>query len=125
MGAITKLPEIRERSVVRSSVMASAKYSCSGSFDKFANGRTTTDNGDDATLTGARTGETVAARFRTDAAVGSLKGRVHQTALPSAISASITASIRARRRPDPWYGRPGRACAARSGVNATAAPLMP
>src|SRR5262249_59520354 len=25
------------------------------------------------------------------------------TALPSAISASITASIRARRRPDPWY----------------------
>src|SRR5215468_238628 len=99
MGAITKLPEIRDRSVVRSSVIASAKYSCSGLFDKFANGRTTTDNGDDATLVGAGTGETASARFRTDAAIGSLRGRVHQTALPRAISATTVASNRARRRP--------------------------
>src|SRR5215471_11538767 len=42
--AITKLPERRERSVVRSSVMPSTKYSCSGSFDKFAKGRTTIDS---------------------------------------------------------------------------------
>src|SRR6516164_7197616 len=34
----------RERSVVRSSVMPSTKYSCSGSFDKFAKGRTTIDS---------------------------------------------------------------------------------
>src|SRR6516225_4906972 len=109
MGAITKLPEIRDRSVVRSSVIASAKYSCSGLVDKFANGRTTTDKGDDTTLVGARTGETAAARFRTDGAVGSLRGQFHQTALPSAISASISASIStsigARRRPDPRDGR--------------------
>src|SRR6516165_10929384 len=95
MGAITKLPEIRDRSVVRSSVIASAKYSCSGLVDKFANGRTTTDKGDDTTLVGARTGETAAAWFRTDGAVGSLRGQFHQTALPSAISASISASISA------------------------------
>src|SRR5262252_7844142 len=41
---MTKLPERRERSVVRSSVMPSTKYSCSGSFDRLANGRTTIDN---------------------------------------------------------------------------------
>src|ERR1700738_4825336 len=43
LRAITKLPEIRERSVVRSSVIPSAKYSWSGSFDRFVNGRTTID----------------------------------------------------------------------------------
>lgn len=43
MRAITKLPEIRVRSVVKSSVTASTKYSCSGSFDKLAKGRTTID----------------------------------------------------------------------------------
>src|SRR5215469_1680551 len=42
--AITKLPERRERSVVRSSVMPSTKNSCSGSFDRLAKGRTTIDN---------------------------------------------------------------------------------
>ena len=41
--AITKLPEMRDRSVVRSSVMPSAKYSCSGSLDRFAKGSTTID----------------------------------------------------------------------------------
>ena len=38
-----KLPEIRDRSVVRSSVIPSTKYSWSGSFDRLANGRTTID----------------------------------------------------------------------------------
>src|SRR5215469_7243316 len=42
--AITKLPERRERSVVRSSVMPSTKNSCSGSLDRLAKGRTTIDN---------------------------------------------------------------------------------
>src|SRR6516225_6195820 len=41
---MTKPPERRERSVVRSSVMPSTKYSCSGTFDKFAKGRTTIDS---------------------------------------------------------------------------------
>jgi len=41
LWAITKLPDIRERSVVKSSVIASVKYSCSGSFDRFSIGRTT------------------------------------------------------------------------------------
>jgi len=35
LRAITKLPEMRDRSVVRSSVIPSAKYSCSGSFERF------------------------------------------------------------------------------------------
>src|SRR5215472_9285311 len=43
LRAITKLPEIRDRSVVRSSVMPSAKYSWSGSRDRFSNGNTTND----------------------------------------------------------------------------------
>ena len=37
--------EFRERSVVRSSVTPSAKYSSSGSSKRFAKGRTTIDNG--------------------------------------------------------------------------------
>jgi hypothetical protein len=57
-GRDHEAPEIRDRSVVRSSVIALAKYSCSGLFDKIANGRTTTDKGDDTTLVGARTGKT-------------------------------------------------------------------
>lgn len=40
---ITKLPTMRDRSVVRSSVIASTKYSCSGSLDRLAKGRTTID----------------------------------------------------------------------------------
>src|SRR5215472_15702762 len=44
LRAITKLPEIRDRSVVRSSVMPSAKYSWSGSRDRFSNGSTTNDS---------------------------------------------------------------------------------
>src|SRR5262245_20166235 len=40
---ITKLFTMRDRSVVRSSVIASAKYSCSGSLDRFWKGNTTID----------------------------------------------------------------------------------
>jgi len=45
LRAITKLLAMRERSVVKSSVMASAKYSCSGSLDKLAKGNTTIESG--------------------------------------------------------------------------------
>src|SRR6516162_6583448 len=43
--AITKLPEIRERSVVRPSVRPSAKYSWSGSLLRLVKGSTTIDSG--------------------------------------------------------------------------------
>jgi len=41
---ITSTPAIRDRSVVRSSVIPSAKYCCSGSLLKLVNGKTTIDN---------------------------------------------------------------------------------
>ena len=44
-GAITKAPGIRDRSVVKSSVIPSTKYSCSGSRAAFVNGSTTMDCG--------------------------------------------------------------------------------
>src|SRR6266481_2536421 len=40
---ITSMPAIRDRSVVRSSVIPSAKYPCSGSLLRLANGSTTID----------------------------------------------------------------------------------
>ena len=43
MRAITKLCGMRDRSVVRSSVIPSAKYSWSRSFDRLVKGRTTID----------------------------------------------------------------------------------
>ena len=44
LRAITRLPWIRAMSVVRSSVIASAKYSCSGSLLRLVNGSTTIDS---------------------------------------------------------------------------------
>jgi len=41
---ITNMPTIRDRSVVTSSVMPSAKYCWSGSLLRLANGSTTIDN---------------------------------------------------------------------------------
>jgi hypothetical protein len=41
---ITSTPAIRDRSVVTSSVIPSAKYCCSGSLLKLVNGNTTIDN---------------------------------------------------------------------------------
>jgi hypothetical protein len=40
---ITNTPAIRDRSVVKSSVIPSAKYCCSGSLPRLANGSTTID----------------------------------------------------------------------------------
>ena len=40
---ITNMPVIRDRSVVRSSVIASAKYCCSGSLPRLTKGSTTID----------------------------------------------------------------------------------
>src|SRR4051794_40702646 len=50
---MTKLPSKCERAVVRSSVIPSAKYSCSGSWLRLAKGRTTSESaGAFALLTG-------------------------------------------------------------------------
>src|SRR6516165_3230840 len=49
---ITSMPAIRDSSVVRSSVIPSAKYCCSGSPLMLANGNTTIDNRGAATGTG-------------------------------------------------------------------------
>src|SRR5712691_3496682 len=43
MRSLLPSPSIRDRSVVRSSVIPSAKYCCSGSLLRLANGRTTID----------------------------------------------------------------------------------
>ena len=45
LGAITNDPGMRDRSVVKSSVSPSAKYSCAESRAVFENGSTTMDNG--------------------------------------------------------------------------------
>jgi hypothetical protein len=44
LRAMTKAPEMRERSVVRLSVTPSTKYSCSGSTPMWAKGRTTMES---------------------------------------------------------------------------------
>jgi hypothetical protein len=41
---MTKLPDIRDRSRIRSSANPSAKYSWSGSSDRFSNGSTTIES---------------------------------------------------------------------------------
>src|SRR6267143_2171993 len=91
---MTKLPEIRERSVVRFSVIPSAKYSCSGSCERFSNGKTTIDSRDalaaglpvpraDATSGGAST----------EAVVKPPRGQAHQPAIAMAITATRLAAM--------------------------------
>src|ERR1051325_7016983 len=67
---------MRDRSVVRSSVIASTKYSCSGSFDRLANGSTTIERrGADF---GAFAEETAPGAF------GDRRGHTHQAPPPAA-----------------------------------------
>src|SRR5215813_2577276 len=88
-----KLPEIRERSVVRSSVSPSAKYSWSGSFDRLEKGRTTIDNRWARFVSG--TGE-LGAPATTGACagtpVGVPLGHAHQAAIPIPIMATRLAA---------------------------------
>src|SRR3954447_25366485 len=51
---MTKLPSRCERSVIRSSVIPSAKYSCSGSWLRLVKGRTTSESGGAFVLLTAR-----------------------------------------------------------------------
>src|ERR1700730_1085965 len=94
--AITKLPEIRERSVVRSSVIPSAKYSWSGSFDRFVNGRTTIDRrgaGGLATVGGIC--GLAAAGAVPPTAEDFLLGHAHQPAIAMPITATTPAAMAA------------------------------
>src|SRR5580693_6361868 len=91
---MTKLPVMRERSVVRSSVIPSAKYSCSGSFDRFVKGRTTIDRRGAFVLamTGVVCG--LAAAGACVETVGESRfGQTHQAAAPMAITAAAPAAI--------------------------------
>src|SRR5882724_5160657 len=121
---ITNMSASRDRSVVRSSVIASAKYCWSGPLDRLAKGRTTIDSRcvDVLAVTGvcglAATGACVET-------VGEFRfGHAHQAAVPMAITAAALAAITAGREIS-WRAA-GLDCAdsATSGVDATAAALI-
>src|ERR1700730_1899858 len=117
LRAITKLPEIRERSVVRSSVIPSANYSWSGSFDRFVNGRTTIDRRGAAVL--ASVGGTcgLAAAGVWTATVDEFPlGHAHQPAIAMPITATTPAAMAVRCRRMWRRGRPGSAATAARGV---------
>src|SRR6185503_6035743 len=95
---ITSMPAIRDKSVVRSSVIPSARYCCSGSLLRLANGSTTID----------RRGATRGCGFGVTAAATTAGGveddlaalQPHQTttAITSTIEATPTVVAMARRR---------------------------
>src|ERR1700731_3790857 len=125
LRAITKLPEIRERSVVRSSVIESAKYSLSGSFDRFVNGRTTIDKrgaGGLATVGGVF-GLAAAGVWTATVAEFPL-GHAHQPAIAMPITAATPAAMAVRCRRMWRRARPGSAATAASVVDATAVALI-
>src|SRR6266853_5017381 len=115
---MTKLPEMRERSVVRSSVMPSAKYSCSGSFDRFVKGKTTIDSRG-AELLATAGGLCGFAGTWTDTGDEPAFGHAHQAASPMPITVTRVAAITAR--PGIMLRRAGLGCSCTltSGVNAT------
>src|ERR1700730_9438258 len=125
LRAMTKLPEIRERSVVRSSVIPSAKYSWSGSFDRLLKGRTTIDTrgADLASAAGGRDA-LGAAEVWIDTSVRYPLGRAHQTAIPTPITATKLARRTASRDLLRRRDTPGCAGVETSGSNATAAAFM-
>src|SRR5712671_1793323 len=115
---ITNIPEIRDRSVVRSSVIPSAKYRCSGSLLRLTNGNTTIER------RGATKGwamEVVAAAANSAGGVEEdlIAGRPHQatTAITSAAAVAITiaTAILRRRRCETIGRRAAAGSAAASG----------
>src|SRR5262249_24407205 len=108
-----KLPSIRERSVVRLSVIASTKYSCSGSFDRLANGNTTIDRR--------------SAAFAGALAVAGVDGVVgdhsHQAPSPTQATRTRLVAKAASRGAERRRGATGGAVTVTSGVAATAAVL--
>src|SRR5206468_8943415 len=122
LRAMTKLSAMRERSVVKSSVTASVKFSCAGSPERLLNGKTTSERrcGGLAFLSGGLCGLSWACG---EADGAPAFGHGHQK--PSATPATrmrltvITAGREATRR-----AHPGCARTAVSGVAATAAALI-
>src|SRR6516162_3029566 len=97
---MTKLPEIRDRSLVKSSVIPSAKYSWSGSFDRLLKGRTTIDRraGDLSSVAGGFCA-LVAMVAGADTVDGVPLSQPHQAAAPMAITATMHAARTASREP--------------------------
>src|SRR5215472_16715276 len=96
--AISKLPESRDRSVVRSSVIPSAKYSWSGSFDRLLKGSTTIERrGADLRSPVGGFCAPVATIAGADPVDGVPLGQLHQAAAPMAITAMMHAARAASR----------------------------
>src|SRR5262249_52108331 len=105
--------------------MPSAKYSCSGSFDKLAKGRTTSDRRGAGSASGAGGRCALAAAgVWTGTAVGFPLGQAHQTAIPMAIIAARLAVMTVSRAVLLWCSEPACAGTATSGNDATAAALI-
>src|SRR4029077_1297927 len=122
---MTKLPEIRDRSVVKSSVMPSAKYSCSGSFDRFAKGSTTIDRRGAVVLAMAGVSCGPVAAGAGVATVGEFRfGHAHQAAAPMAITTAMLAVATASRKDSRRRGKLACAGVATSGSDATVAALI-
>jgi hypothetical protein len=86
---MTKREEVPERAVVRSSVIPSAKYSCSGSPLMFAKGNTTIEG---------RSGRAGASEGKTPRASSATPSRRGQSAhIASAATITITPTARAER----------------------------
>jgi len=93
---ITNIPAIRERSVVRSSVIPSAKYCWSGSLLRLANGNTTIDSCGAASDCAAYVEEATAV-----VGAGFVAGQTHQ-ALPAPIRTAATAPAAIATRVAGW-----------------------
>src|ERR1700756_3160728 len=94
--------EIRDRSVVRSSVIPSAKYCCSGSLLRFAKGRTTIDRRGAGFASLAGGGFVVGTAWAVVAG-GPSRGKAHQAVAPipataRMIAAAATLIVTIRRR---------------------------
>src|SRR5439155_7946112 len=99
LRAMTKLPEIRERSVVRFSVIPSAKYSWSGSRERFSNGSTMTDSRGVLRAGGAGA---LASGGCTEAIGQPPRDQVHQPTIAMAIAAAaMVAAMTTGRRARP------------------------
>src|SRR5215472_16454033 len=113
---------MRDKSVVRSSVIPSAKYSWSGSRDRFSKANTTKERrgirllAEPGGLCGLDAGTVAAGTFRC--------GQAHQTAFARPIAATSAAAITARCRLTNWRVRAGSVRNASSGVEAAPVVLI-
>src|SRR5271169_3700135 len=116
---------MRVRSVVRSSVTPSAKYSCSGSFDRLAKGRTTIDRRGGGFAAGPVTVAQLCefAGAWTETCDGPICGHAHQAASPMPTTPRVAATT-ARAGTALRRAGPGCTWAGTSGVEVTAVALI-